>query len=540
MRARGPAANLSRSENCEEVQDAAPGGRGRGSSTSRASGAADSASFAIRSPEGAFGRASRPLCLLVAAVVFVPYLAGCRSVRSVEPVGPETVEPQHAVSAVEPEGEAGPSEPRGDEPPGEKPDGSAPPEGETPESGTGGESSPDAEGGSFRERWRRLLEATRGLVTWEFLDGRLTMQARIKAQVDGTVVSEGDLVEENFGDLDNGIDVRRFRLYGLGTIDRHLRYTISYELGTDRGLKDAFVEGVDHGLSIWGYEIGKFRLGTFKEPFSLERQSGGYETAFLERSLPVWTFAPGRNIGFMLHDTAREGRISWAAGFFSFGSRNEDNASASTLSITGRITALPIYRDDGRTLLHVGASFSSREPRSNEVHYRARPEARYISYFIDTGVIEASKSRLYGLEGAWVQGPLWVQTEGILASVESKNQGNLGFWGTCLQAGYFLTGEVRPYNQSNGTFGRPEPGSDYEGGRPFKKESGGALEVTARYSYLDLDDNDVRGGRLRDLTVGLNWYLSPTSRVAFNYVHSTIEGGGTAKILLVRYQYNPW
>lgn len=53
--------------------------------------------------------------------------------------------------------------------------------------------------------------------------------------------------------------------------------------------------------------------------------------------------------------------MSWAVGFFSFGTNSEGNASSSTLSVTGRITALPQWQDEARRLVHVGLAFSSRK-----------------------------------------------------------------------------------------------------------------------------------------------------------------------------------
>jgi phosphate-selective porin OprO/OprP len=44
-----------------------------------------------------------------------------------------------------------------------------------------------------------------------------------------------------------------------------------------------------------------------------------------------------------------------------------------------------------------------------------------------------------------------------------------------------------------------------------------------RYSALDLNDQLIQGGKQRDFTAGLNWYLYPTVRMMFDYVHSTVE-----------------
>ncbi|MDR6306728.1 phosphate-selective porin [Nitrobacter vulgaris] len=50
----------------------------------------------------------------------------------------------------------------------------------------------------------------------------------------------------------------------------------------------------------------------------------------------------------------------------------------------------------------------------------------------------------------------------------------------------------------------------------------GAWEIAARYSYMDLNDNLVFGGKQNNVTVGLNWYLNDNMRVMFNWIHGTI------------------
>jgi phosphate-selective porin OprO/OprP len=390
-----------------------------------------------------------------------------------------------------------------------------------------------------RFKWRQFVAATRGLLTWDLFGGRLTLRAGARLQVDGTVTGENDQLGESHGPLDNSVDFRRIRLFAKGTIDRHLRYKVSFDLAADPGLKDAYLEGIEEGLRVFGYDIGDFRVGHFKEPFSLQRQMSSNDLAFLEWGLPVGSIAPGRNLGFMLHDNAHLGRMSWAVGLFSFGSKEEDNQSTSTFSLTGRVTGLPLYRDDGRTLIHVGASFSSREPRGSEVRYSSRPEARFVDTLVDTGAIVSEKLNLVGFEAAAVRGSLSIQTEAILSAVSSPKLDDPRLWGAYVEAGWFLTGEVRPYKQSDGTFGRVHPGVKYIKGMPFSRKSGGAFEAALRFSHLDLDDGAVKGGKLTDLGVGFNWYVNTTSRVMFDFVNARVKDGGVARVLLVRYQYNP-
>jgi len=49
--------------------------------------------------------------------------------------------------------------------------------------------------------------------------------------------------------------------------------------------------------------------------------------------------------------------------------------------------------------------------------------------------------------------------------------------------------------------------------------------VGTRYTYLDLDDRGVNGGRLNDVTVGLTWYWNPNVRLQVNYDYVYRDGG---------------
>ncbi|RLE32410.1 MAG: hypothetical protein DRJ61_09530 [Acidobacteria bacterium] len=393
--------------------------------------------------------------------------------------------------------------------------------------------------GSAKEKWDIFVDAWRGLSTWDLFDDRVTLRAYARVQVDGSLAAGDSSFEAGIGELRNSVKIRRFTIIADGTIDNHFRYVFGYEFGVDNGIWDAYVEGLDSGLNVFGYNVGDFRVGSFQEPFSLERVSGSYYGGFLERSLPVQAFSPARNLGYMVHRSVAKERMSWAVGFFSFGSQNEENASSSTLSVTGRLTGLPVWRDEGRHMVHVGVAFSSRNPQSNETRYFSRPEARFVEVVADTGDIDAGAIKLFGAEAAMVQGPLWLQSEVIYSSVSSSDYGDLGFWGGYVQAGYFLTGEVRPYNRAEGKFDRVYPRGEYEGGVPLRRSNGGAFEVVGRISNLDLNDGGINGGKVLDFSAGLNWYANSTQKVMLNYIRSKVDGVGKANILLLRYQYRP-
>ena len=88
-----------------------------------------------------------------------------------------------------------------------------------------------------------------------------------------------------------------------------------------------------------------------------------------------------------------------------------------------------------------------------------------------------------------------------------------------ISTGYFITGEHRNYKASDGAFSRTDPKRNFG-------EGPGAFEVVARFSAIDLDDTDINGGTLSEITLGLNWYLNPSTRLMFNYLIADVKDKG--------------
>jgi len=390
-----------------------------------------------------------------------------------------------------------------------------------------------------KTKWGDFVAAVRGLGRYSLFDGKLKFRIGGRAQFDGTTGSGDTDYDENYGPIDSDFGVRRLGLYSAGRLN-HFNFNFAFEFGPDWGLSDAWIEGSEGGLEVWGAYLGKLRLGFMNEPFSLERQTSSYNTGFMERSLPVQTIAPGSNLGWMVHDSGRGGRFSWAFGMFSFGQSSEQNASKSSLSLTGRFTHLLRYRNEGRELLHLGVSLSSRSPTGGDLRYRSRPEARFVDFLVDTGDFEVGHVSLAGLEFAAVQGPLWVAAEYIQSDASAQSYDNPKFSGSYVQVGWFLTGESRPYRTNSGTFDRVRPTIKYTKGNPFKKRNGGAWEVVGRISTIDLSDGLIEGGELTDISASVNWYINATTRVEFNYIHASPRDRGAANIFLMRLQFQPW
>jgi phosphate-selective porin OprO/OprP len=355
-------------------------------------------------------------------------------------------------------------------------------------------------------------------------DKDFTLKLGGRIMTDWTWVSEDDDIKADVGEQEDGVEVRRARMYFEGLMYGNVQYKLQIDFaGGDADLKDAYIALPD-------FPLGQLKMGHFKEPFGLEELTSSKYITFLERVGS--SVDPARNVGFMLSDSIYDERMTWAAGIFKttndYGIVQDDGGYGAT----GRVTGLPVYEDNGASLVHLGAAYSHRYPDNNLVRLRSKPEAHLLDYFMNTGFMSSDNADVVGLESAWVSGPLSLQGEYFYIDIDrTSGSSSVEFDGYYGQVSYFLTGEHRRYKKSAGVFTRIKPHKNYgdEGGI-------GAWEVAARYSDIDLNDGDIAGGAVDNITAGLNWYLNPNTRIMWNYIHSDKDNVGDADILMMRLQ----
>ena len=295
----------------------------------------------------------------------------------------------------------------------------------------------------------------------------------------------------------------------------------------DTSLKDLWV-------GVRDTPVGAIRIGHQYEPFSLEQLTSSKHLTFLERGLPD-LFAPARNVGLRLHDHVGQ-RLTWAAGAFVEADDVGFGRGDGKLNLTGRITGLPVWRADGRRLLHLGLSVSTKDLGDEMFRFRQRPEAHFAPRIVDTGPFAADRVDLVALEAAVNVGPFHAQGEVTWAAADAPSVGDPTFGGWTVQAGFFLTGEHRPYDTARGVFGRLVPRRD-----ALRSGGYGAWEVAVRASTLDLADGLIDGGEVDNIALAVNAYLNPATRLMLNWVRSERDDGatgvrGTARLVLLRLQ----
>jgi phosphate-selective porin OprO/OprP len=262
--------------------------------------------------------------------------------------------------------------------------------------------------------------------------------------------------------------------------------------------------------------------GHHKPFWGLEEMGSDNFTSFQERAAFTTAFGFERRIGLS---------AAWAGkDFLVQGGVFGDDASS--LGFPPSDTVVPRDVDesfsvDGRAVympkvaggqLHLGASLHYRGLRNLETaRYRARPFVRTTDIrFVDTRNIAGVDGELgIGAELAYLKGPLHLAGESYWQKALRPGQASPTFNGGYVEAGYVLTGESRAYR--TGAFDRLSP----------KKQLGkggfGAVELNARWDWLDLNSGAIVGGRQDMAGVSLVWVPLTHLRFIADFGHFWIK-----------------
>jgi phosphate-selective porin OprO/OprP len=342
--------------------------------------------------------------------------------------------------------------------------------------------------------------------------------------IDGGVVAQDAANEALLGDIDNSLGFRRARIGVDGFITEHLyyRFVPDFALGGRPSTRDAYVEYRD----LEG--IGTIRLGESRQPFGMESQTPARDLLFLERSV-AFALSPFRQIGLGLRNRTEDETLTWHAAAFGYPTDMFGNAvNDSGFGVAARSTAILWEDDSSDSLIHLGAGYTYLHPAEKGLRYRSVPEytgtltgatgsTTVVPPFVDTGVMENASSNAFGLELAAIRGPIVFQGELVTSVVDLDSGGPATFRGAYAQALYVLTGETHRYNREYGAIERLVPR------HPVSDGGCGAWELAGRLSMLDLNDGPIEGGRIHDLTLGINWFLNDYTRLQFNYIHSWVD-----------------
>jgi phosphate-selective porin OprO/OprP len=388
-------------------------------------------------------------------------------------------------------------------------------------------------------------------------DGQFKMAINGRLQVDSQVnlnqsTVPNPLTAQTQNLLANGVGLRRARMGVEGTFFKDWDYKFEYDFTRGNGTTGA---GVTDAYIRWNFDKAfSVKVGSFKEPFSLEEATSNRYTTFIERNMMVNTFVDNLNT-YKMGIGANYAQDQWQAAVSlqtepvgangasnsstnSNGGSNRNGGSGDTnWEVNARVTGMP-WMESKTKFLHIGASGSYIDVNNNflangafsngGISFTANPNTNVDrTAVLDTGNLttgtqmaannrSARNLTRFGAETALVYGPFSAQGEYIRTTVAGTGYGNStaldGFYG---YASYFLTGESRAYKSKTGAWDRLKPNRNFD-----MKGGLGAWELAAGYDYIDLNSGAIQGGRASTVKTGINWYPNSHVRVMANYVHA--------------------
>lgn len=347
---------------------------------------------------------------------------------------------------------------------------------------------------------------------------------------------QGDYVNFSGDKVDvatSGADIRRAKIWVKG----NLTDIWSYQVGYDARESDLDVSWIGYN----GFQPFWLAIGYIDIPQGLNYWSGYVNDTFMEYASVVGAFQPKRGVGLYLDGMAHGTMFSYQGAIYMPNFETDDEApwltEAADYGVSGeewggavRVVFKPEL--DIFNALHMGGSIRydgvSETELLNPIYTTPGvlgPVSGAATNVLTQGLTPVtgnSKSlAVYGLEGAFIMGPLLAQGEYQTMNIAGRggadNQNYEGWYG---EVAYMLTGETRAYDPYSATVGRVDKiNADY-----------GAWEIALRYGNVNLNDNDNLGwdasdkrGMESDWTVGVNWYVIDNVKFQGNYNWATAD-----------------
>lgn len=341
---------------------------------------------------------------------------------------------------------------------------------------------------------------------------------------------------------------RRLRFGVAGDVLETMTYKVEMEFANPSSLafKDAYIG--------WK-ELPFFQtvlLGNQKRPYGLDHLNSSRYNVFLERPFVIEAFnQDSRRLGLCAYGVSANEAWNWRYGTFlmqDVQNVGQYQSDAYQVELAGRLANTIWYDEssDGRGYAHWAIAGTVADPTaslgggpgapngSSQARFRTRPEGRTDERWFDTGRISgAGTYELLGLEGAINLGALSIvgEYQNLWLQRSTVAGPDVQFGGGYIYVAYFLTGEHTPWERNSGTLGRVKPFENFFLVDRYSGGTGGgwgAWQVAARYSHGDFTDHDIFGGVGDSVTLGLNWWWTPYSRMQFNYIHGSIAQGKVA------------
>lgn len=305
------------------------------------------------------------------------------------------------------------------------------------------------------------------------------------------------------------------------------------------GFQDIYI---GHSLFTGSDEL---YLGQKKPWRSMSELQSNNEILFMER--PVTSASgifAGRDfqdgISYRIND---KGTGLWAgAAFYSLSKIGQNSTEGTGENV--RVAWAPINKDG--LLTHIGFSYSSDhadnnnslKPSYNFGGYKlSTPASITMASYSNSGNGTNAQADTWTGELAGIWGPAFLEGEYAHQTIDGGGKIGSDLDAYYVQASFFLTGESKGYNSTNGVVaGNPKPLHTY-----------GAVEFKVRYEDMKNKSvnasNPATGGctatnpgtgtidkcDVNDVAFGINYYVNPNVRFMFDYVMAEANLGSAGK-----------
>jgi len=386
-------------------------------------------------------------------------------------------------------------------------------------------------------------------------DGRASLAIGALVQFDMGGYFQNPNPNTQFPHLNDGVNLRRGRLYVVGKFD-DFRLNITPDFG---GSPDGSPTLYEANVNYTGINPVTATVGYFHPFVSLEDATFPGNLLFLERPSIInieRSVAAGIQRASLGANAAT--KDYFASAYVTgplFGAQRTTLLNGEQVGLIGRLAARPYHDEDwnfhaefdGQMALHPNVNANGRPGVSRTtVTLEDFPEQRIdFNPLISTGPLSARSANVYGggLGASWRNFLLLGEYYQISLN-QSRLPGvpspRLGFNGGYVEGGWVMTGEPIPYDITRAAWARPKVD------RPFSLEDGGigAWELAARYSTVSLDSNvvpgvsqsvtgGIYGGQQQIAALALSWYPNDWLRfmLQFQYVDvNKLNSAGTVQI----------
>lgn len=350
----------------------------------------------------------------------------------------------------------------------------------------------------------------RRLVKWNEYDGPLfTVRVGVGLLYDVGTFAQDDTGREQLGELKPGGQVRDSRFLLSGRIKTKRDITWSAGIMYDGPNDEWYVRQT--GIMIGLPELkGHLFVGRSKEGISMNMAMVGYAGWTMERPPTVVAMVPLLADGVKWLGYLPEKKLLYNVGWYTDVLSEGQSFSSYDHQFVARVAWLPLMEDKGR-LLHVSLGGRYGLVNNRTLRLRSRPEFNVAPFFVDTEPFGAKDTRMGQVEVYYRPGQWLFGLEYFVQGVDATDMPDPFFHGGDITASFLLTGETRDYNTAGGYFKGISPKRTVLEGGP------GAWEAVLRFSYIDLDDGTITGGKLWRLTPMVNWHLTDFLRLEFAY-----------------------